>query len=261
MFNSLTGIITGKFPQKLFLDVNGVEWDLIVPDTTLDDLPKLGEKARVFTWLQHTDSAMALYGFASSKDRDLFFDLNKVDGVGPKSAVKIMSSIQRDQLIASLENGDLAALEKIPGLGKKTAQKMLLALKGKLTLDEDLPGTKVLVNRGGEYADVVAALEKNPGLGKKTAQKMLLALKGKLTLDEDLPGTKVLVNRGGEYADVVAALSNMGYDKRDVEACISKLVEELNAQTPQNGEVAFKNKTRDAKEEILFRQAIVALAQ
>ena len=213
MFNSLTGIITGKFPQKLFLDVNGIEWDIIVPDTTLDDLPKLGEKARVFTWLQHTDSAMALYGFASSKDRDLFFDLNKVDGVGPKSAVKIMSSIQRDQLIASLENGDLAALEKIPGLGKKTAQKMLLALKGKLTLDEDLPGAKVIVNRGGEYADVVAAL------------------------------------------------SNMGYDKRDVEACISKLVEELSAQTPQDGEVPFKNKTRDAKEEILFRQAIVALAQ
>ncbi|WP_294428134.1 Holliday junction branch migration protein RuvA [uncultured Treponema sp.] len=213
MFNSLSGVITGKFPQKLFLDVNGIEWDIIVPDTTLDDLPKLGEKARVFTWLQHTDSAMNLFGFASSKDRDLFFDLNKVDGVGPKSAVKIMSSIQRDQLISSLENGDLAALEKIPGLGKKTAQKMLLTLKGKLTLDDELPGAKIVVNRGGEYADVVAAL------------------------------------------------ANMGYDKRDVETCISSLVEELNKELAPAGEVPFKNKTRDAKEEILFRKAIVALAQ
>ena len=124
-----------------------------------------------------------------------------------------MSSIQRDQLIQSLESGDLAALEKIPGLGKKTAQKMLLALKGKLTLDEDLPGVKVVVNRGGEYADVVSAL------------------------------------------------SNMGYDKRDVEECISKLVDELNKELPQAGEVAFKDKNRDAKEEILFRRAIVALAQ
>ena len=213
MFNSLSGTITGKFPQKLFLDTNGIEWDIIVPDTTLDDLPRLGEKARVFTWMQHTDSAMNLFGFASAKDRDLFFDLNKVEGVGPKSAIKIMSNIQRDQLISSLESGDLAALEKIPGLGKKTAQKMLLALKGKLTLEEDLPGVKVVVNRSGEFSDVVSAL------------------------------------------------ANMGYDKRMVEECISKLVEDLNRELPQAGEVAFKDKTRDAKEEILFRKAIVALAQ
>ena len=213
MFNSLSGTITGKFPQKLFLDTNGIEWDIIVPDTTLDDLPRLGEKARVFTWMQHTDSAMNLFGFASTKDRDLFFDLNKVEGVGPKSAIKIMSNIQRDQLISSLESGDLAALEKIPGLGKKTAQKMLLALKGKLTLEEDLPGVKVVVNRSGEFSDVVSAL------------------------------------------------ANMGYDKRMVEECISKLVEDLNRELPPAGEVAFKDKTRDAKEEILFRKAIVALAQ
>lgn len=213
MFNSLSGTITGKFPQRLFLDTSGIEWDIIVPDTTLDDLPRLGEKARVFTWMQHTDSAMNLFGFASQKDRDLFFDLNKVDGVGPKSAIKIMSSIHRDQLIQSLEEGNLAALEKIPGLGKKTAQKMLLTLKGKLTLEDDLPGAKVVVNRGGEFSDVVSAL------------------------------------------------ANMGYDKRDVEDCISKLVDELNKELPQAGEVAFKDKTRDAKEEILFRRAIVSLAQ
>ena len=210
MFNSLSGTITGKFPQKLFLDTNGIEWDIIVPDTTLDDLPKLGEKARVFTWMQHTDSAMNLFGFASTKDRDLFFDLNKVEGVGPKSAIKIMSNIQRDQLVQSLESGDLAALEKIPG--------------------------------------------------KKTAQKMLLTLKGKLTLEEDLPGVKVVVNRGGEYADLISALANMGYDKREVESCISKLVEELGNEKTA-GEVPFKDKSREAKEEILFRRAIVALAQ
>ena len=213
MFNSLSGIVTGKFPQKLYLETNGIEWDIIVPDTTLDSLPKLGESTRVFTWMQHTENAMTLFGFASDKDRDLFFDLNKVDGVGPKSAIKIMSSIQRDQLVQSLESGDLTALEKIPGLGKKTAQKMLLTLKGKLTLDDDLPGAKVIVNRGGEFSDVVSAL------------------------------------------------ANMGYDKRDVETCITNLVEDLNKEAPQAGEVAFKNKTRDAKEEILFRKAIIALAQ
>jgi len=88
MFNSLNGTVTGKFPQKIFLDTNGIEWEIIVPDTALDKFPHVGEKAKAYVWLQHTDSAMTLFGFATKEDRDLFFDLNKVDGIGPKSAVK-----------------------------------------------------------------------------------------------------------------------------------------------------------------------------
>lgn len=157
MFNSLNGTLTGKFPQKVFLDTNGIEWEIIVPDTALDKLPNIGENARIYTWLQHTDSAMTLFGFATTQDRDLFFDLNKVDGVGPKSAVKIMSSIAREQLIAALDSGNLATLEKIPGLGKKTAAKMLLALKGKLTLDETETVTKS-TKKLGEFEDVISGL-------------------------------------------------------------------------------------------------------
>ncbi len=209
MFNSLSGIITGKFPQKLFIDTHGIEWDLTVPDTSLDALPDVGKQGRVYVWMQHTDNAMTLYGFASTQDRDLFFDLNKVDGLGPKSAIKIMSSIARDQLISSLDSGDLAALEKIPGLGKKTAQKMLLALKGKLTLDDNIPGRQL------------------SGQG-----------------------------RGGEFADVITALTGMGYDKRQVEEAISKLAEEI-----KKTDKSFSGKSKEAQEEILFRRAIVALAQ
>lgn len=213
MFNSLSGVITGKFPQSLFLETGGIEWELIVPDTSLDDLPDVGGKARVFTWMQHTDSAMNLFGFASAKDRELFFDLNKVEGLGPKSAVRIMSSIRRELLVASLESGNLAALEKIPGLGKKTAQKMLLTLKGRLTLDEEAPGSKAAARRSGEYGDVVSAL------------------------------------------------MSMGYDRRDVEDSVSRLVEELDKEEARDGEVPFKDRPREAKEEILFRRAIVVLAQ
>ena len=157
MINSISGTITGKFPQKIFIDNNGIEWEIIVPDTALDKLPNIGENARVYTWLQHTDSAMTLFGFATTQDRDLFFDLNKVDGVGPKSAVKIMSSIAREQLIAALDSGNLATLEKILGLGKKTAAKMLLALKGKLTLDETETVTKS-TKKLGEFEDVISGL-------------------------------------------------------------------------------------------------------
>lgn len=213
MFNSLTGLITGKYPQKLFLTTNGIEWDIVMPDTSLDALPHVGEEARVFTYLQHTEAAMTLFGFASERDRALFFDLLKVDGVGPKSAVKIMSSIALEQLVVALDDGNLAALEKIPGLGKKTAQKMLLALKGKLTLDE--------------------------GGAKQT----------------------VAQTRGGEYADVIVSLANMGYDRRDVEAVIGRLADELGKVPAAAGEKAFKDMVPSAKEELLFRRAIVELAQ
>lgn len=213
MFNSLTGTITGKYPQKLYLDTHGIEWDIIAPDTSLDAFGHVGEKARVFTYLQHTDASMTLFGFASERDRALFFDLLKVDGVGPKSAVKIMSSIALEQLVVALDDGNLAALEKIPGLGKKTAQKMLLQLKGKLTLDE---------NTGSAAA---------------------------------------VQSRGGEYADVISALANMGYDRRDVEAVITKLVDELTKAGAKDGEKAFSDMIPSAKEEVLFRRAIVELAQ
>ncbi len=179
MFNSLNGTLTGKFPQKIFLDTNGIEWEIIVPDTALDKFPSVGEKTRAYVWLQHTDSAMTLFGFATKEDRDLFFDLNKVDGIGPKSAVKIMSSISREQLVSALDSGDLAILSKIPGLGKKTAQKMLLALKGHLTLDEN-PQTVRSASPAGEYSDVIEALV-GMGYDKKMVETAVAKIVGDLS--------------------------------------------------------------------------------
>lgn len=156
MFNSITGVITGKFPKQIFLDNNGIEWDICVPDSNLDMLPTVGSEAKVYTWIQHTDQVMALYGFASAEERNLFFDLLKVDGVGPKGAVKIMSNVSSGRLAEVLDRGDVEMLEKIPGVGKKTAGKMMLALKGKLKFSE---GTEVIrVAVATPFADVVASL-------------------------------------------------------------------------------------------------------
>ena len=155
MFNSITGIITGKFPKQLFLDNNGLEWDICMPDSNMNMIGSVGSEAKVYTWLQHTDQLMNLYGFASNDERTLFFDLLKVDGIGPKGAVKIMSSVSSGRLMEVLENGDLEMLEKIPGVGKKTAGKMMLALKGKLTLSEIIAVPKSVST---PFADVVASL-------------------------------------------------------------------------------------------------------
>jgi len=156
MFNSINGLITGKFPKQLFIETNGIEWDICMPDSNLDLIGHVGDEARVYTWLNHTDKVMDLYGFASAEERSLFFDLLKVDGVGPKGAVKIMSSVSSGRLSDVLDRGDLEMLEKIPGVGKKTAGKMMLALKGKLTMNQN--ETVVRVSSPAPYSDVISSL-------------------------------------------------------------------------------------------------------
>ena len=157
MFNSISGIITGKFPKQLFLENNGIEWDICVPDSNLDLFGVVGSQAKVYTWLQHTDVSMALYGFATVEERSLFFDLLKVDGIGAKGALKIMSSVSSSRLTEVLEKGDIEMLEKIPGVGKKTAAKMMLALKGKLTFNQST--VSVSKNVDSSYQDLILLLK------------------------------------------------------------------------------------------------------
>ncbi len=170
MFNSISGTITAKFPKQLFLENNGIEWDLCVPDSNLDMLGTVGSEAKVYTWLQHTDTLMALYGFANADERSVFLDLLKVEGVGPKGAVKIMSSVSSRELMNVLESGEVGLLEKIPGVGKKTAGKMMLTLKGKLTLQND--ETTVKLPKASPYSDVIDSLVSMGYDRKLTEQKI-----------------------------------------------------------------------------------------
>lgn len=202
MFNSLTGTITAKLPQTVHLDTSGIEWDIAVPDSSLDSLPPVGSQARIFTWMLHREDTMKLFGFASPQERALFLDLLKVDGMGAKGALKIMSGISPQQLTQALDSEDLAQLERLPGVGKKTAQKMMLALKGKLSFG-----------------------------------------------DSPVPRSAAATSR---WQDVVQALVDMGYDKRDCEAVLARLEQEL---APE-----LKNKAPSQQEEFLFRRAIVELA-
>lgn len=156
MFNSISGLITGKFSKQIFIETNGLEWDICMPDSNLEMMGNVGSEGKVYTWLQHTDNLMSLYGFASDDERSLFLDLLKVDGIGPKGAVKIMSSVSSSRLMDVLEKGDLEMLEKIPGVGKKTAGKMMLALKGKLKISET--ANVIRVPTASPYSDVINSL-------------------------------------------------------------------------------------------------------
>ena len=129
---------------------------------------------------------MSLYGFASADERSVFLDLLKVDGVGPKGAVKIMSAVSSSRLMDVLEKGDLEMLEKIPGVGKKTAGKMMLTLKGKLKIREE-EGSVIRVAAASPYADVVTSLI-GMGYEKRIVEQKVAQLVEVLTNDSDFAG-------------------------------------------------------------------------
>ena len=133
MFNRISGRLAAKLDDCVHIATGGIEWEIIMPGIDIRSLPADGEEAAVYTWLYHREDQMKLFGFSDEGRRNTFLELLKVEGIGPKAAVKIMSGIGQAELERALEAGDLARLEAVPGLGKKTAQKMLLALKGKLT--------------------------------------------------------------------------------------------------------------------------------
>lgn len=182
MFNSLTGVVTGKFPQKLFIETNGIEWDVTVPDTSLEKIPSVGIKGRVFVWMQHTENLMSLFGFATENERALFFDLLKVDGIGPKGAVKIMSNISVEALAEILDSGDVDALKKVPGVGPKTAGKIILSLKGKLSFVSNEKISSA-VRKNNAYADVIDALV-NMGYDRAKAEDAVSKISSELQSDE-----------------------------------------------------------------------------
>jgi Holliday junction DNA helicase RuvA len=152
VFNSIRGTITEKAAGALHIWTGGIEWDITCPDLDMEQLPPPGAEGRVFIWLYHREDQMRLFGFASEGRRAAFLELLKVEGVGPKGALKILGGVTLEAQEAPLENEDLAALEALPGLGKKTAQKMLLTLRGKLAASSVPPPSP------GPYAELTEAL-------------------------------------------------------------------------------------------------------
>jgi Holliday junction DNA helicase RuvA len=166
MFNSLSGTISRKMigaqGAQVCLQAGGVEWIAETSRNSLQSLPSIGGEARLFTYFIHREDQMYLIGFAGEAERAMFIDLIKVEGIGAKAALKILSAVAPERLASLLEAGDIDGLEALPGLGKKTAQKMVLALKGKLSLDESAPAgaASVQATRGelGEFEDLAQAL-------------------------------------------------------------------------------------------------------
>jgi Holliday junction DNA helicase RuvA len=132
VFNSISGQISFKNEESIYISNNGIEWEIRATLQSLKDFGAVGQNAKVFVFLYHRDDQMRLYGFATEKERALFIDLLKVEGLGPRIAIKLLGAITAADFIEALEREDLGTLSSLPGVGKKTAGKIILALQGKL---------------------------------------------------------------------------------------------------------------------------------
>lgn len=132
MIGRLQGILLEKQPPGLLLDVRGVGYDLQAPMTTFYHLPELGEEVVLHTHFSVSETAQQLYGFYNKRDRSLFRQLIKVSGVGPKMALGIMSGMESDEFVRCVMQNRLAALVKVPGVGKKTAERLVIEMRDRL---------------------------------------------------------------------------------------------------------------------------------
>ena len=145
MIGRLRGTLAEKQPPHLVIDVNGVGYELEVPMTTLYRLPAGGEPLTLHTHLVVREDAQLLYGFYDKRDRELFRELIRLNGVGPKLALALMSGLEVDELVRCVQAQDTSALMKVPGVGKKTAERLLVELKDRFKAWETLPGMSTLV--------------------------------------------------------------------------------------------------------------------
>lgn len=139
MIGRLTGLLARKEPPSLLLDVNGVGYELDAPMSTFYDLPAIGEKTTLYTHLVVREDAQLLYGFSRESQRQLFRNLLKVNGVGPRVALAVLSGLSEQELMVCLAHEDIARLIKVPGIGRKTAERLVIELRDKV----DLAGTPV----------------------------------------------------------------------------------------------------------------------
>ena len=193
MIGRLRGSLAEKQPPHLVLDVNGVGYEVEVPMTTLYRLPHVGETVTLHTHLVVREDAHLLYGFYEKRERELFRELIRLNGVGPKLALALMSGLEVDERVRCVQAQDTSALTRIPGVGKKTAERLLVELKDRFKAWESLPGTFTLVSNGPNQAEPVASAESDAvsalislGYKPQEASKAVSAIKEKDLSSADL---------------------------------------------------------------------------
>ncbi|MDR9498594.1 MAG: Holliday junction branch migration protein RuvA [Hydrogenovibrio sp.] len=190
MIGFLTGRLHAKQPPLIQLDVQGVGYELEAPMSTFYTLGEVGETVTLMTYLHVREDAMLLFGFATSVEKNLFRSLIKVNGIGARMAIGILSSMSADEFVRCVESDDAQSLTRIPGVGKKTAERLLIEMRDRLkdwSLVNGEPATaSVTVAEVSSNKDQAQAALESLGYKPVQAQKMLKPIAADLTLEETI---------------------------------------------------------------------------
>ena len=158
MISRLTGKLVEKLPPQIVIDVGGVGYEVDVSMQTFYSLPPLNETVQLYTQLVVREDAHLLFGFATQSERATFRQLVKVSGIGAKTALGILSAMSADELTQAVAQEDVKRLSSAPGIGKKTAERMVLELRGKLVGGQDAGGLFAPTAAADETDDIVSTL-------------------------------------------------------------------------------------------------------
>ena len=192
MIGRIAGTLADKQPPQVLVDVGGVGYELDVPMSTFFNLPALGERVVLLTHFVVREDAQILFGFLTAAERATFKELVKISGVGPRTALSILSGLSVGELAAAVSRQDGARLVKVPGIGKKTAERLLLELKGKLGADLSLPaGATAATEAQTDIAQALQAL----GYSDREAQAALKALPADVGVSDGIKLALKALNR------------------------------------------------------------------
>jgi holliday junction DNA helicase RuvA len=182
MIGRLTGILAEKSPPQVLIDVNGVGYEVDVPMSSFYNLPALGERTTLLTHFIVREDAQLLFGFLTAAERATFRQLIRISGIGPRMALSLLSGLSVAELTQAVAQQQAARLVKVPGIGKKTAERLLLELKGKLAPDLGLPGATVVSDAQADIVQALIAL----GYGERDAAAALKLLPADVGVSEGI---------------------------------------------------------------------------
>ena len=182
MIGKLSGVLSEKNPPQILIDCQGVGYEVDVPMSTFFNLPAVGERVSVLTHHVVREDAQILFGFGTAPERDAFRQLIRISGVGPRTALGVLSGLSVADLAAAVTSQDASRLVKVPGIGKKTAERLLLELKGKMGADLGVAGDGAAGAAHGDITQALLAL----GYNEKEAGAALKGLPSELGVSEGI---------------------------------------------------------------------------
>lgn len=188
MIVRLSGLLLDVSPPSVVIDVTGVGYQVEVPMSVFDQLPAIGEPVVVLTEMIVREDSQTLYGFQSASDRQLFRDLLKVSGVGPRLALGILSGVSGSDFALMVEAGDAQALTRLPGIGKKTAERLIVEMRGKLA------GVGMDTSHGGVGGNDAAAEARAAltALGYSQSEALKMVRQASADSPEDAPAQALI---------------------------------------------------------------------